>query len=206
MAALPLTGTVISADGIKGRFETEPPRQDEANPRVWIKFADGRQVWIAAKELIPQAEGHYLLPLPLAAQEGGETQVIPVIAEFLNVAKRSVETGGVRVSKKVEEHAEVIDEPLLHEDVEVQRVAVNRFVEAPVPVRQEDATVIIPLFEEVLVIEKRLLFREEVHIQRRQTTLRQPQTVTRRSETVVIERLEHPGSSKEESLSPLEGK
>jgi stress response protein YsnF len=90
--------------------------------------------------------------------------------------------------------------------VEVQRVAVNRFVEAPVPVRQEDATVIIPLFEEVLVIEKRLLFKEEVHIQRRQTTLRQPQTVTRRSETVVIERLEHPGSSKEESLAPLEGK
>lgn len=206
MAALPLTGTVISADGIEGRFEAEPPRQDEANPRVWIKFADGRQIWIAAKELIPQAEGHYLLPLPLAAREGGETQVIPVIAEFLDVAKRSVETGGVRVSKKVEEHEEVIDEPLLHEDVEVQRVVVNRFVEAPVPVRQEDAKVIIPLFEEVLVIEKRLLLKEEVHIQRRRTALRQPQTVTRRSETVLIERLEHPGSPKEESPSPLEGK
>lgn len=205
MAALPLTGTVISADGIQGRFEAEPPGKDEANPRVWIKFADGRQVWIAAKELIPQAEGHYLLPLPLAAQEGGETQVIPVIAEFLNVSKRSVETGVVRVSKKVEEHEEVIDEPLLHEEVEVQRVPVNRFVEAPVPVRQEDATVIIPLFEEVLVIEKRLLLKEEVHIQRRQTTLRQPQTVTRRSETVVVERLEHPGSQ-EEGPSPLEGK
>ncbi|HYQ90793.1 MAG TPA: YsnF/AvaK domain-containing protein [Candidatus Competibacteraceae bacterium] len=206
MAALPLTGTVISADGIQGRFEAEPPGKDEANPRVWIKFADGRQVWVAAKELIPQAEGHYLLPLPLAAQEGGETQVIPVIAEFLNVAKRSVETGGVRVSKKVEEHEEVIDEPLLHEDVEVQRVAVNRFVEAPMPVRQEDATVIIPLFEEVLVIEKRLLLKEEVHIQRRQTTLRQPQTVTRRSETVVVERLEHSGPPREENPSSLEGK
>ena len=206
MAALPLTGTVISADGIQGRFEAEPPGKDEANPRVWIKFADGRQVWVAAKELIPQAEGHYLLPLPLAVQEGGETQVIPVIAEFLNVAKRSVETGGVRVSKKVEEYEEVIDEPLLHEDVDVQRVAVNRFVDAPVPVRQEDATVIIPLFEEVLVIEKRLLLKEEVHIQRRQTTLRQPQTVTRRSETVVVERLEHSGPPKEENPSSLAGK
>ena len=206
MAALPLTGTVISADGIEGRFEAEPSRQDEADSRVRIEFADGRQVWVAAKELISQAEDHYLLPLSLAAREGGETQVIPVVAEFLNVTKRSVETGGVRVSKKVEEHEEVIDEPLLHEDVEVQRVAINRFVETPVPVRQEDATVIIPLFEEVLVVEKRLLLKEEVHIQRRRTTLRQPQTVTRRSETVVIERLEPSGSSKEESSAPLEGK
>ncbi|MFO1431717.1 MAG: YsnF/AvaK domain-containing protein [Candidatus Competibacteraceae bacterium] len=205
MAALPPAGTVVSADGLQGRFETEPPRQDEANPRVWVKFADGRQVWVAARELIPQADGHYLLPLPLKAHEGGETQVIPVIAEFLDVTKRSVETGGVRVSKKVEEHEEIIDAPLLHEEVEVQRQVVNRFVDAPLPVRQEDATVIIPLFEEVLVIEKRLLLKEEVHVRRHQTAVRQPQTVVRRSETVIVEPLEYPSSPKEAHPASLEG-
>jgi len=39
-------------------------------------------------------------------------QVIPVIEEVLDVQKRRVETGGVRINKKVSEREERIDEPV----------------------------------------------------------------------------------------------
>ena len=50
--------------------------------------------------------------------------------------------------------------------------------------------VIIPVFEEVLVVEKRLLLREEVHLSKRTARSNVPQTVVLRHEVVDIERLE----------------
>jgi stress response protein YsnF len=47
---------------------------------------------------------------------------------------------------------------------------------------------IVPLYEEVLVVEKRLMLREELHITTTRTEMHQPQSVTLRSEDVVIER------------------
>ena len=42
---------------------------------------------------------------------------MPVIAETLQVEKRRVEAGGVRVRKVVSEREVVVDEPLLREEV-----------------------------------------------------------------------------------------
>ena len=78
-------------------------------------------------------------------------------------------TGGVRLVKKVTEHEETVDLPLLRADVQVERVPINRVVlEAP-PSRQEGDTLIVPILEEVLVTEKRLMLKEEVRITRTQT-------------------------------------
>jgi uncharacterized protein (TIGR02271 family) len=199
MTAFPQTGTVISADGIQGQFEAEPSLQGKNNPRVRVRFRNGQQLWVLPEELIPQAEGHYLLPLPLAtlteaAEKNGKEHVIPVMEETLEVQKRQVETGSVRITKTVREHEEIIDEPLLRETVDVQRVAVNRFIEASVAVRFENDTMVMPVVEEVLVVEKRLLLKEELHIRRHQTTIHQPQTVVRRNEEVLVERSQHPKS------------
>ena len=54
---------------------------------------------------------------------------------------------------------------------------------------------IIPLVEEVLVVERRLLLREELRITRRQETRSEAQTVTVRSEDVVIERFDREGTT-----------
>jgi stress response protein YsnF len=43
--------------------------------------------------------------------------------------------------------------------------------------------------EEILVVTKRLLVREELHITKRQTETHKPQTVRRRREVVHVERL-----------------
>ena len=54
--------------------------------------------------------------------------------------------------------------PLFREDCEVERVQVKRILDQPAEIRQDGDTLIIPLMEEVLVVEKRLMLREELHI------------------------------------------
>lgn len=201
MGAFPQTGSVISTDGIQGEFEAEPSLQAKTDPKVRVRFSNGQQLLVSTEALIPQPEGHYLLPLPMAAltegaEESGEAHVIPVVQETLEVDKRQVETGSVRITKTVREHEEIIDEPLLRETVDIQRVAVNRFIKAPVAVRFDNDVMIMPVLEEVLVVKKRLLLKEELHIRRHRTTTHQPQTVVRRSEEVQGEHFPLPKSKK----------
>jgi uncharacterized protein (TIGR02271 family) len=118
-----------------------------------------------------------------------EQIVMPVIAETLDVQKRKVETGGVRIKKIVHEREEVVDEPLMREEVQVKRVPINRVVEAPVPVRHVGNTMIISLLEEVLVVEKRLMLKEELHITKGEIETFKPQRVTLRTEEAVVERV-----------------
>jgi stress response protein YsnF len=123
-----------------------------------------------------------------------DREVIPVVEERAVVLKRKKLTGGMRVRTVVREDEEVIDEPLTTEEVEVERVPLDRWVDAPVPVRQEGLTTIITLLEEVVVVEKRLRATEEVRITRRRTTRQAAQHVTLRREEAVVERLDAAGS------------
>jgi uncharacterized protein (TIGR02271 family) len=113
---------------------------------------------------------------------------IPILQEELKIGKRTKETGSLLVRKKLHEREEVIDEPLLREEVEVTRVPVGRYVEESVPVREENGVIIVSLMEEVLVVEKRLLLKEEVHIVKKQRNVREPRKTTVRSEEAIIER------------------
>jgi uncharacterized protein (TIGR02271 family) len=122
-----------------------------------------------------------------------EQTVIPVIQEELDVHTRRVEVdSGVRVHKHIQEREEIIDEPLVKEDVSVERVAVNRHVDGPIAVRYEGETMIIPILEEVLVVEKRLVLKEEIRVTRRRKETRAPQRVPLRREVATVERIEEP--------------
>ncbi len=115
---------------------------------------------------------------------------IPLSKEDVQVHKRRVETGVRRIRKVIQEREEVVDEPLLQQKVNIERIPVNRFVEEPPPVRQHDKTTIIPVLEEIMVVEKRLLLKEELHITREMEKVRKPQKVTLRSEEVKTETIE----------------
>src|SRR5512142_1826337 len=97
---------------------------------------------------------------------------IPIFEEELDIRRREVEAGRVRVRKAVREEDAIIDEPLSQESVEVERVPVGRVVEGPVAVRYEGDTMIVPVVEEVLVVEKRLMLKEEVRLTRRRVEVR----------------------------------
>jgi uncharacterized protein (TIGR02271 family) len=128
-----------------------------------------------------------------------DRETIPVIEEQPFIVKRRKLTGGVRVRTVVHEHEDVIDEPLVSEEVEVERVPLNHWVDAPVPVRQEGDTTIITLLEEEVVTERRLRAIEEVRITKRQLVERNPQRVTLRREEAVVERLDATGAQEETS-------
>ncbi len=115
------------------------------------------------------------------------SKVIPVIKEELRVEKRVVESGSVTISKQVHEHEEVIDEPLRQERVVVERHSINQRVETAPSIRREGTTLIIPVVEEVLVVEKHLFLKEELHIILQQTEVQQSQTVKLRREDATVE-------------------
>jgi len=121
-----------------------------------------------------------------------ETVVLPVVQEEIHVDKRVVESGGVRIHKIVREREEVIETHLEAEEVEVHTVPINRIIDKPVDVRLEGETMIIPVLEEVLVVEKRLMLKEELHVTRKRRVTEEPQTVVLRGEEVVVERFETP--------------
>lgn len=118
-----------------------------------------------------------------------EEIAIPVVEEKLQVEKEAVARGTVRIRKTVHEHEETVDVPLSHEEVQVERIPVNRMIEGEVQVRYDGDTMIIPIVEEVLVVETRLMLKEELHVTKRRVTENHPQTVTLRSEEATIERL-----------------
>jgi uncharacterized protein (TIGR02271 family) len=84
--------------------------------------------------------------------------------------------------------------------VVIERVPINRVVEAPIAARSEEDTLIIPLLEEVLVVEKRLLLKEEVRITKRQVETHMPQRVTLRREEATVEHSNQEGDEHNPSI------
>ena len=114
--------------------------------------------------------------------------IIPVIEEQLLISKQVVDTGIVRIVKQVIEESEVVDIPMLREEVVVDHIAVYQYVDEAPAVRYEGETMIIPVVREVLVTEKKLLLVEEVHVTKRQITDQEHVEVMLRKEKVTVER------------------
>lgn len=119
-------------------------------------------------------------------------QVIPVIEEVAEVSKRTRVTGTVTLEKQVEVSQVEVSEMLQRRDVSVTTVPMGIVVDAanPPQVRTENGVTIIPVLEEVLVVEKRLMLREELHIQHELSETPSTQHITLRSEMVVVKREE----------------
>lgn len=122
------------------------------------------------------------------AKETVESVVVPVVQEDLNIEKRKIETGRVRLTKTVREREVVVEDPFMREEVEIERVSIDRFIEQPIEARYEGETLIIPVLEEVPVVVKRLKLKEELRITRQQIRTPHSQSVRLRSEEVTIER------------------
>jgi uncharacterized protein (TIGR02271 family) len=118
-----------------------------------------------------------------------EPLVIPVIQEEVIVNKQVVETGKVRISKRISEHEELVDVPLLREEVAIERVPINLFVEQRPTVRQEGDTMIIPVVEERIFIQKKLLLVEELRVKKEIIESHQPQKVNLLKEELEVKRV-----------------
>lgn len=164
--------------------------------QAWIRQEGGTQVLVPLDLLSLQDDGTYRLPFAFSAPVTGEhpsQMSFPVMEEELHVSKRVIDTGrGVRVHKTVSERDEVLDEPLMREQLVVEHIQVGRVVAEtdPPQARQEGDTIVVPVLEEVLVVQKQLMLKEEIRITRRREEVRTSETVRLRSEQVHVERFD----------------
>lgn len=114
---------------------------------------------------------------------------IELVEETVGIDKRQNVVGTVRARTETREETVLIDEPLRVEEVTIERVAVDRFISEPLSVRQEGDTTVVPVMEEVVVLEKRLKLVEEIRLTKQQTVRHEPQEVTLRRQEAVVERL-----------------
>jgi len=161
-------------------------------PQAWIRLVDGTQVLVPVSLLAQDDDGYRL---PFAFAPSTDTQhpmqmTFPVMEEDVKVGKRVVDTGrGVRIHKTVSVREQVLDQPLLQDRLDVEHVQIGKVVaESDLPqTRYEGDTLVVPVMEEVLVVQKQLLLKEEVRITRRREPVRKPETVTLRTEHVQVE-------------------
>ena len=123
---------------------------------------------------------------------------LPLVEEALRVGKRLVETGRVRVHVATETEERLVRETLRTERAEVERVAIGRELAegepAPTTRQEEDGTVVVPVLEEILVVERRLVLREEIRLRLVAAEEVVEQPVALRRQRAGVERL--PASSK----------
>jgi len=124
----------------------------------------------------------------MSDREPDET-VIPVIEEQVRVDKRETVTGRVRVRTELMTRTEHVETELVHQEVQLVRVPVNRPVDAVPEVRTEGDVTIFPVVEEVVTVTKQLVLKEEVRISRARRTERRAEDVTLYRAEVVSERL-----------------
>ena len=128
--------------------------------------------------------------LERSAPQRLEERVIPVAQEEMNVERREVETGRVRVRKSVSEDHVRVNEAITTEHVVTERVPIGQVVSEAPATRHEGDVLVIPVVEERLVVRRELVLVEEIRLTRRRDARPSVQEVTLRRESVVVERLD----------------
>lgn len=122
----------------------------------------------------------------MTSSENGP-QTLFAVEEQASVHKRRQVTGTVQARTFSHEHEQPIEADLSVETLEVERVPVGRFVDGPIPDRQDGDTTVISVIEEVATVAVRLKLVEEVRITRRTTSRKMTDHVTVRRQEVVVD-------------------
>lgn len=124
---------------------------------------------------------------------GVAADVVTLAEDEISIGKRQVVTGRVRLRMVTDVAEELVHEKLRGVRAEIERVPMDRLLEPgespPVP-RTEGSVTIVPVVEEVLVVEKRLRLKEEVHLALLPTSDSVEVPVTIRKQRAVTERVD----------------
>ena len=115
---------------------------------------------------------------------------LKLLEESVSVSRRLVQGQTVRIATTTRLHEQAVEEPITRETIEIERVAVGHFVEATPEVRQEGDVTILPVMEEVIVVERRLRLKEKVRIRRVRTTEMHREKVQLRRQDATVTRLD----------------
>jgi len=99
-------------------------------------------------------------------QDATELGRLPIAEERLRIGRRRIRRR-VRVAVRTAEEARELHATLRRQFAEIERVRVDREVEAPPPVRHEGDTLVVPVVEERVVLVRRLVVTEEIRFRLR---------------------------------------
>jgi uncharacterized protein (TIGR02271 family) len=117
--------------------------------------------------------------------------------EQLVPRKELEEVGRVRIRKAVEDVPRRLELDAYYEEAEVEHVPIGRVVKEREAAREEDGVYIVPIYEEQLVVVKRLVLKEEIHIRHQGATETRLFEETVRRERLVIEDPDRTGRVRE---------
>lgn len=131
------------------------------------------------------SESEAAVPAPPSA---GETERTIELREEQLVAHKDLrERGEIRVRTTVEEVPGRLEVEAYREEVEVEHAPVGEVVTERVGPWEEDGVLVVPVYEEQLVVVKRLVLREHLRVRRVSSTERQLFEDTLRRDRLVIE-------------------
>lgn len=184
---------VIGHEGLEGEIEQIVDRE-----KLIVRFDSGHRALLRQDTLTPddgvvrvQLTPTSLVKAKSQVRSAGDDLVIPILEEIVHVGVEKFEAGRVRVVKRVESRDETVEQPVTHEHVDVERVPVGRTIpegEPPPTARQEGDVFVVPVLEEVLVVEKRLVLKEELRLTRRREVTTKQEHVSLRKEHVDVVR------------------
>ena len=115
---------------------------------------------------------------------------ILLIEERLNIELKAVAAAKVSIHTKTVSEEVSKQVPVFYEEVVVEHIPMGTYVDAAPEPRQNGDTMIISVVKEVLVVEKKLLLVEELHISKKQFETELTVTETLRKQEVEVSREE----------------
>lgn len=159
---------VVDQKGLRGRIndtEFTPERDSE----VRIRFS-GHQIVVPAEMLVAQSDGNFFLPLSFAALVEAREQ-------------------------RNQQGDEPLVFPVIEEELHVKKRQVEHGVRVTKAVHEQPEQVELPLVsEEVLVVQKQWMLKEEAHIITKRTEQLRAIQETLRREEVVVEPIQNAAS------------
>jgi uncharacterized protein (TIGR02271 family) len=137
--------------------------------------------------------------------EQPDERTLELREEELVVQRTMRDVGEARIRTRIEEVPARLEVEANAEEVEVEHVPVGQVVSERVEPYQEGDVLVVPIYEEQLVVTKRLLLREQLRIRRVTTTQRQLFEDTLKKERVEIDDPAQTGMVHEQFAADEEG-
>ncbi len=141
-------------------------------PEKTIRLLDGREFQVPSSALQIQDDGSFYLT---SSESLGEARDVSVPRDTNAPQIPAAPTLAPAISTPVPPAPP--KDPLFEMGYDVETVRVDRVLDGPVSQRQEGDVLILPVIEEVWVIEKKLLLREEIRITPRKKQVDQVRTI-----------------------------
>src|SRR5205085_9137506 len=103
---------------------------------------------------------------PQMGRENGDGDTLRLFEEELVAHKEWREVGEVVVRTEITEEPDRLEVEATREEIDIEHVPVNQVVETRESPIQEDDAILIPVYEEQLVVQKRLYLREYLRVRR----------------------------------------